>query len=224
MRNDAPEPSGGGAGRPGREGGDAAAPAGAHAHHGKGDRRRELVAAAYRRLASGGFEGLRTRDVAADVGINVATLHYYFSSKEELVRSVIGLTMQRFAATLPTDGSPGEQLRGHLRAVGRLLQEDQQLWAVMGELVLRAPRDAELGRIIRQTDAYWHRSLADLIGRAIEQGAVDPSLRASDADALATLIVVAIKGLSLPTVSGFEPETTARVFAQFERLLGLPAA
>src|SRR5438105_12760879 len=125
----------------------------------RSDRRRALVAAAFRRIAVDGFEGLRTRDVAADVGVNIATLHYYFPTKEVLIRSVIGHAMQRFGETMPSDGSPVAQLRGHLRALARLLKEDRQLWAVMGELVLRAPRDADLGRIFRQTDEYWHRTL-----------------------------------------------------------------
>src|SRR6187455_3309099 len=93
------------------------------------DRRRALVTAAYQRLASEGFEGLRTRDVAADVGVNVATLHYYFPTKEALIRGVIGHAMQRFSATLPESGSPVEQLRGHLRSICGLLKEDRQLWA-----------------------------------------------------------------------------------------------
>src|SRR5438128_5556591 len=106
----------------------------------KADRRRALVAAAYRRIATDGFEGLRTRDVAADVGVNIATLHYYFPTKEALIRSVIGQAMQRFGETMPAHGHPVDQLRRHLDAVATLLKEDQQLWAVMGELVLRAPR------------------------------------------------------------------------------------
>ena len=185
---------------------------------GKADRRRALVAAAYRRIATDGFEGLRTRDIASDVGVNIATLHYYFPSKEALIRSVIGFAIQRFTETMPGDGSPLDQLRGHLRALARLLKEDQQLWAVMGELVLRAPRDEDLGRIFRQTDGYWHRTLRDLIGRCIEQGAVDPTL---DPDDTAALMIAAIKGLSLPTVAGFEPQVIDQVFRQFARLLGL---
>ena len=184
----------------------------------RADRRRALVDAAFRRLARDGFEGLRTRDVAADVGINIATLHYYFPTKEALVRAVIGQAMQRFSATMPREGSPVDQLRGHLRALARLLEQDQQLWAVMGELVQRAPRDADLARVFRETDAFWHRTLRDLISRCIADGSVGPGL---DADDLASLMIAAIRGLSLPTVSGFRPELTDQVFRQFERILGL---
>ena len=183
------------------------------------DRRRALVAAAYQRIASDGFEGLRTRDVAADAGVNIATLHYYFPTKEALIRGVIGHAMQRFTETMPREGSPVDQLRGHFRAIASLMKTDQQLWAVMGELVLRAPRDPELEHIFRQTDDFWHRTLRDLIQRCIQQGAVDSHIAVDDTT---SLIIVAIKGLSLPTVSGFQPELADQVFRQFERLLGLP--
>jgi hypothetical protein len=41
---------------------------------------------------------------------------------------------------------------------------------------------------------------------------------------VAALMVVALKGLGLPTVAGFQPEVADQVFRQPERLLGLPAA
>ena len=182
------------------------------------DRRQALVAAAYHRIASDGFEGLRTRDVAADVGVNIATLHYYYPTKEALIRGVIGYAIQRFTATMPSEGTPVDQLRGHLRALLQLLKDDQELWTVLGELVLRAPRDAELGHIFRQTDSYWYRKLRDLIEQCIQQRAIAPAL---DADGLAALMIVAIKGLSQPTVAGFQPEAADTIFQQFDRLLGL---
>jgi AcrR family transcriptional regulator len=196
-----------------------AVPAPAAPRRPRPDRRSALAEAAFRRLAAGGFEGLRTRDVAADAGVNIATLHYYFPTKEALVRSVIGRAVQRFQATLPREGSPVAQLRGHLRALALLLEEDPQLWAVMGELGLRAPRDADLAHTLRQTDAFWRRTLRDLIDRARAAGDLDPGL---DAEEAATLLIAAVKGLSLPTVAGFRPESIDQVFRQLERLLGLP--
>src|SRR4051812_23519897 len=59
-------------------------------------RERELVEAAYAQIAEVGLEGLRTRDIAARVGINIATLHYYFPSKEALVLAVVKHVNDRF--------------------------------------------------------------------------------------------------------------------------------
>src|SRR2546422_5218223 len=106
----------------------------------KDDRRQALVQAAFNRIAERGFEGLRTREVAAEVGVNIATLHYYFPTKEALIRGVVEFAMQRFRSTLAPHGSSAEQLRNHLRAVLRLLREEPQLGAVMAELALRSAR------------------------------------------------------------------------------------
>ena len=58
-------------------------------HRGSSDIRRPAIAAAARALiAERGFEGLRTRDIAERVGINVATLHYHVPSKEALIELV----------------------------------------------------------------------------------------------------------------------------------------
>src|SRR5215831_20350428 len=112
------------------------------------DRRQALVLAAYTCLAERGFEGLRTRDIAADVGINVATLHYHFPSKEALIRAVVAHAMHKFAATLPREGTPAEQLRGHLRALRRLMRKEPELRTVLGELTLRASRDSTIAAIV----------------------------------------------------------------------------
>jgi len=52
-------------------------------------RRQELVLAAFHQIAEHGFEGLRTREVAAEARVNIATLHYYFPTKEALIRGVL---------------------------------------------------------------------------------------------------------------------------------------
>lgn len=54
-----------------------------------GEQRRSLIEAAYRIIAEQGLKGLRTRTVAAQVGLTHATLHYYFPTKETLIQAVI---------------------------------------------------------------------------------------------------------------------------------------
>src|SRR5919201_2689861 len=84
------------------------------------DRRRALVLAAFNQIAERGFEGLRTRAVATEAGVNIATLHYYFPTKEALIRGVVAYVMERFRSTLAPHGSPGDQVANHLRAVRAL--------------------------------------------------------------------------------------------------------
>ena len=62
-------------------------------------RRLEIAAAARALIAERGFEGLRTRDIAERVGINIATLHYHVPSKEALVELVAQSLRDEFKAT-----------------------------------------------------------------------------------------------------------------------------
>src|SRR5215813_10753264 len=52
------------------------------------ERRAEIAAAARALIVEKGVEGLRTRDIAERVGINIATLHYHVPSKEALIELV----------------------------------------------------------------------------------------------------------------------------------------
>src|SRR5438876_7386940 len=95
------------------------------------ERQEALVQAAYDLLAERGFEGLRTRDVAKKVGVNIATLHYYYPTKEKLIRGVVGYAMGRFITTLQPAASPGEKLPPHFAAVRRLARARPDIFSLL---------------------------------------------------------------------------------------------
>ena len=159
------------------------------------DRRTALVRAAYRQIAERGFEGLRTREVAAEVGVNVATLHYYFPTKEKLIEGVVQHAMARFRSTLEAVGPSGNLVESYLTGVRRLLTKEPQLGTVMGELSLRSTRDPELARIMQDMNETWHRTVRALLRRAARQGQIAREL---DSDTVAALIVAVQAGLTLP--------------------------
>jgi AcrR family transcriptional regulator len=180
------------------------------------DRSQALVQAAFNQIAERGFEGLRTREVAAEVGVNIATLHYYFPSKEALIRGVVELSMQRFRSTLTPHGSSADQLRNHLRAVRQLLRDEPQLGTVMGELALRSARDPAIAGIVEETNAAWHRTVRGLLRRAVRDGHLRPEL---DSDGVAALVLATLTSMTLPSVAG--TARTEQALRQLERWLGI---
>jgi AcrR family transcriptional regulator len=182
----------------------------------KEDRRQALVQAAFNQIAERGFEGLRTREVAAEVGVNIATLHYYFPTKEALIRGVVELAMQRFRSTLAPHGSSADQLRNHLRAVRQLLLKEPQLGAVMGELALRSARDPAIARITEETNEAWHRTVRGLLKRAARDGHLRPEM---DSDDVAALVLATLTSMTLPSVA--KATRTDQAVRQLERWLGI---
>ena len=179
-------------------------------------RKDALVAAAYQILATRGFEGLRTREVAAAVGVNIATLHYYFPHKEDLIRGVVAYAMGRFRGTLGGAGSAEDQLRAHFRGLRRLSRDEPELFTVMAELAIRGVRDPSLRKIVGGTDDAWRAMLRTLLRRARDEGAVAEDL---DPDGMAAVIVATLKGTFMLPAS--EPANVERTFRQLETLVGL---
>lgn len=173
----------------------------------KESRREDLVQAAFRQIAERGFEGLRTREVAAAAGVNIATLHYYFPTKEALIRGVIGHAMGRFRSTLTPHGSPEDQLARHLRAVRSLMRTEPEIGAVMGELALRSARDPALARIMRETIDGWHHTLRGLLRRSVREAALAPEL---DSDDAAALIITTLMSMALPSISASRSDQAQR--------------
>ncbi len=179
-------------------------------------RRHELVRATFAMIAKNGLEGLRTRDIADLVGVNIATLHYYFPTKESLIKAVLDQAMTRFRSTLTPHGSPADQLRNHLRAVRKLLIEEPELKAVMAELALRSGRDRSIAGIMAQMYDSWHKAVRGLLRRAVKDGGLRPEL---DSDGVAALIVATLTASTLPTLSG--TPRTDQAMRQLERWLGI---
>jgi len=194
----------------------ATAPAAGKPRAGQEKRREELVLAAYRLIARNGFEGLRTRDVAAAVGVNIATLHYYFPTKEALIRGVVEYAMQRFRTTLAPHGSPADQLRNHLRAVRKLMLEEPELGTVMGELDLRSSRDPSVASMLEEMNDAWLITMRGLLRRAVKEGGLRPEM---DSEGVAALVVLSLTGTTLPNMAS--SPLTDQAMKQLERWLGI---
>lgn len=181
-------------------------------------RRDELVSAAYRRIAEAGFEGLRTRDVAAEAGVNIATLHYYFPTKEALIRGVVGHAMGRFRTAFAPGSRPGEQLAAQLQGVRRLARDEPELFVVMGELALRSGRDPAIAAIFKETIEAWHSTLRTLVSHAQREGFVDKRL---DPDTVASLVIATLNGLFMIPVANTASDRVDKALGQLESFLGL---
>lgn len=178
------------------------------------DRRQTLVEAAFRCIGEKGFEGLRLREVAAEVGIDHSTLHHYFPTKEDLVAAVVGYATRQFWSTMPAGGTPAEQLRYHLASLGGMVEQQPLLFTVLSELDLRARRDAAVRSIIDRHEEGWRAALNDVFHRGAEEGVWAEGLNGA---AAVELIIAAVKGVSL------SPGRATDVLHQLERLLSCPS-
>lgn len=138
------------------------------------DRRLAIAAAARTIIVEKGLEGLRTRDIAARVGINIATLHYHVPSKEVLIALVAASIRADFrdqALRHPRDGKTGlEQLRMEFDDFRETRREMPDLIIILTELVERARRDAAVAEIVLPMHRFWRNQFADIFRLGITDG------------------------------------------------------
>jgi AcrR family transcriptional regulator len=182
------------------------------------DRQKAIAAAACALIAERGFEGLRTRDIAERVGINVATLHYHVPTKQALVRLVAQSLREDFVAQhtcRPREGlSAAARLDLEFTDFRDLFANGRQLLAVMAELALRATRDEEVAAEILPMQAGWHDQIEALLAQGRADGSFHP-----DIDPAATATVVIGSMTACLRQPGRSLDHLESVFAQLRRAI-----
>ncbi|WP_051201708.1 TetR/AcrR family transcriptional regulator [Paracoccus aminophilus] len=144
------------------------------------DRRAAIAIAARAIIAEKGLEGLRTRDIAARVGINIATLHYHVPSKEALIALVAESIRDIFRAQYhrrPRQCKTArEMLRMEFEDFAEILTETPSLLLVIGELNERARRDPAIAAIMSPMSQFWRDQLADLLRLGVADGSFRPDI------------------------------------------------
>jgi AcrR family transcriptional regulator len=178
------------------------------------DRKKALVAAAVENIAHNGFEGLRVRDVAAGVGINPATMYYYFPTKEALIDGVIDYVYERMEVLMEeTPGTPKEQLHTHLARLSRKMRDDPGLFAVFSEIQLRCGRFSSSDKFIEYETA-WRKKVETLLFMGIRQGFWPNYL---DPEQVASTIILLMEGAGMRASNS--TRTIENSIAQLERWL-----
>jgi AcrR family transcriptional regulator len=183
------------------------------------ERRKALVEAAYQCIAAQGLSGLRTREVAAQVGITHATLHYYFPSKVDLIQAVIDYAVfQRLLQNVPhyEGNTPLEQIHNFLTVLQKRMQENPDNYLVLYELVRNAKNEPAIQEALTQRNIFgdWHKRLTSLIEAGIEQGQFQKDL---DPLSTASILITFILGLGMTLLVAVP--TPDKMLVQLERLL-----
>jgi TetR/AcrR family fatty acid metabolism transcriptional regulator len=153
-------------------------PALAERRNGQEVKRRLLLDAAVRVFARKGYHAARIGDIAEEAGVAYGLLYHYFSSKEEVLRSVFRDTWRALIQTIKNVEEGGDPPQEQLRKVAEILlrswRRDPDLVRV---LVLEVTRSSLLAGEMDEVAASFAA-----IQKIIERGQADGSIRA-DLDA-----------------------------------------
>ena len=174
-----------------------------------GRRKIAVLEAACRVIAERGADATRFADVAAESGVPVSTLQYYFGSREDLLVAAFRHASSAEIAALETDvaaiADPWEQLE---RIIATSLTgyepgapEGGRLWIESWHFGIR---DAEMRADALRDNTAWRRLVAQVVRRGIELGTFGTAYHP---DKVAVLTIAAADGLGIP-LSLADPDIT----------------
>ena len=160
-------------------------------------------------IAERGADATRFADVAAESGVPVSTLQYYFGSREDLLvaafRHASSTEIAELEAEVAGIGDPWEQLERILTRSLTGYEPDApdagRLWIESWHFGIRDP---EMRADALRDNTAWRRLVADVVRRGVEQGrfgSVQP-------EKVAVLAIALVDGMGIPLSLG-DPEITA---------------
>ena len=161
----------------------------------KGRRRQELVDAAWRCVARGGYRRLSVDDVCAEAGLSKGAFYTYFDQKQDLLLALLegdSASLDDIVGGRADDTSAVEEIRRFLAAVvergndAAAVQLRADLWAEIAA-------DDALRRRFLDTAKQRRAALADRVQQAVASGEIVDV----PPNALAAILVALADGLLL---------------------------
>lgn len=141
-------------------------------------KRAELVQAAARVFKRQGLQGSNLGDIAAEAGVDRASLYYYVASKEELFHEVVrGTVLANLKAAQELQhsvGSPAEKLR---TLIGQLMLSYADNYPILYVFIQEnlthvSDKDAQWAAEMRRTNKEYEQIVVDLVAEGIRDGSM----------------------------------------------------
>jgi AcrR family transcriptional regulator len=175
-----------------------------------GRRKTAVLEAACRVIAERGADATRFADVAAESGVPVSTLQYYFGSREDLLVAAFRHASSAEIAALEAEvaglDDPWDQLE---LILGKSLTGYEPDAPDAGRLWIESwhfgIRDPEMRADALRDNTAWRHLVADVVRGGMERGVFSDR---HDPDKVAVLAVAAADGMGIPLSLG-DPDITA---------------
>jgi DNA-binding transcriptional regulator YbjK len=185
----------------------------------RAERRRAIIDAALRIIASRGLPAVTHRTVAREAGVPLAATTYYFASKDEILsealESLAAVEVDRLEALTATVAAATPSRAELAAALGEALipepADAERTWLAQFEIYVEAARNPAL----RPAVIRWREAFVELAASALRAiGAPDPERRAA-------IAVAAINGILLDRLRGVGENPEATMAAHLDDLFAL---
>jgi AcrR family transcriptional regulator len=176
------------------------------------ERRKALLDAALRVIAERGVAAATTRAIVAEAGMSLASFHYAFRSRNEMMRELISLVVHNESEAVLGALRPGSDIRTSLRdglqGYFELAQSSPGHEQVMFELFQFALRTEGLEDLATEQYGMYHRTVRDILTAGAAAAGVRWTVPVED---VARMAVTVTDGVTLAWLADRDDGATARV-------------
>ena len=137
-------------------------------------RRQELIEAAIATISVRGFDRTTIRDIAAAAGASNGSVHYYFDTKEALLRAAVAESDSQFRERVRAEVARVEGAAPKLKRIIELCFPEEPAegpdWAVFVDFWQQAVRDEAFRSIFEAANVDWLELLAATIEDGVRSG------------------------------------------------------
>jgi AcrR family transcriptional regulator len=162
------------------------------------ERRAEIVGALYNCILKRGYQNTSVRDIAAEAGIQVGALYYYFENKDEILYSLADYVFEKYKRNFlrltgeQPDKSPEDMLKEGLQFFFIDIAGDRSLVIVFQELLVISRHDKKLRTSLGKLYKQYREEVAEYLSAFLGSS----ELQKSDFQALAAFLISASEGVS----------------------------
>lgn len=185
----------------------------------RAERRRAIIEAALRIIASRGLPAVTHRTVAHEAGVPLAATTYYFASKDEILsealQSLAAVEVERLEALAATVAAASRSRAELAAALAEALIPDpaaaERTWLAQFEIYVEAARNPAL----RPAVLRWREAFVELAASSLRAiGAPEPERRAP-------IAVAAINGILLDRLRGVGRDAERTMAERLDDLFAL---
>ena len=176
------------------------------------DRRLELVSAALRVIAEHGVAGATTRAIVAEAGMPLASFHYAFESRDEMMRELVSFVVENEAVAVfesfRFDSDIRTSIRDALMAYLETIASDPAHELVMFELMQYSLRTEGLQHLALEQHARYRSAVAELLTASAVNANIEWT---KPVDEIARIVVTFTDGITFAWLADRDLVEAARV-------------
>lgn len=138
----------------------------------------KIIEAALTTVAEHKISGTRMRSIAENAGISQGHLHYYFSSKKDLMLAILDKIIKNFS-----DARKKQLKNEDLTWVKKIFLffkqkkdqiENEKLSSVLSDFCVQGTTDTDIGEKIKFSYQQWERDIRQVLEVAEKEGLISP--------------------------------------------------